>query len=171
MSEPGSRLILVGRVGGAFGVQGEIRLIPYTQEPEALLEYGPLLDENGALALSLTGSRSFKDGLIVRASQVATREQAQALKGLQLYVERSRLPDPQEEDEFYHADLVGLSVRSPAGEAMGRVRSVQDFGAGELLEIEPAGGGATWLAPFTKAVVPEIHLVDGWLVVERPINE
>ena len=171
MSEAGPRLVLVGRVGGAFGVQGEIRLIPYTQEPEALLAYGPLLDEHAAVALSLTSSRPFKDGLIVRAAQVATREEAQALKGLQLYVERSRLPEPEEDDEFYHADLIGLAVRSPAGDVIGRVRSVQDFGAGELLEIEPAGGGATWLAAFTKAVVPEVRLSEGWLSVERPVDE
>ena len=160
------RLILVGRVAGAFGVRGEIRITPYTAEPTALLDYRDLQREDGSAALTLTGGRASGDGLIARAQEVATREEAQALKGLGLFFPRSRLPEP-EEDEFYLADLIGLAAVAPDGTPLGRVKSVQNFGAGELLEIEPPGG-ATWYAPFTMANVPEIRLSDGVIIVVRP---
>lgn len=160
------RLILVGRVAGAFGVRGEIRITPYTAEPGALLDYRELKREDGSPGLTLTAGRLSGEGLIARAKEVATREEAQALKGLGLFIPRDRLPEP-EEDEFYLADLVGLAAVSPDGTPLGRVKSVQNFGAGELLEIEPPGG-ATWYAPFTMAAVPEIRLADGVIIVVRP---
>ena len=89
------------------------------------------------------------------------------MRGLRLYIPRDRLPAP-EEDEFYLADLIGLAAVSSAGEALGRVKSVQNFGAGDLLEIEPPGGAATWWAPFTRQVVPEVRLAQGMIVVDRP---
>jgi 16S rRNA processing protein RimM len=160
------RLILIGRVAGAFGVRGEIRITPYTAEPAALLDYRDLRREDGSPALTLTGGRLAGEGLIARAEEVATREEAQALKGLGLFIPRSRLPEP-EEDEVYLADLIGLAAVAPDGTPLGRVKSVQNFGAGELLEIEPSGG-ASWYAPFTMANVPEIHLADGVVVIVRP---
>jgi 16S rRNA processing protein RimM len=160
------RLILVGRVAGAFGVRGEIRITPYTADPAALLDYRELRREDGSAGLTLTGGRMAADGLIARAAEVATREEAQALKGLGLFISRSRLPEP-DEDEFYLADLVGLAVVAPDGTSLGRVKAAQNFGAGELLEIEPAGG-PSWYAPFTLANVPEIRLADGVIVVVRP---
>jgi 16S rRNA processing protein RimM len=105
--------------------------------------------------------------LIARAREIATREQAQALRGLRLYIERADLPDPGE-DEFYIADLVGLAVLSPEGEALGAVKAVHNFGAGDLLEIMPMDGAPTWLAPFTLAVVPQVRLIQGEIVVARP---
>ncbi|HEY2050258.1 MAG TPA: ribosome maturation factor RimM [Caulobacteraceae bacterium] len=160
------RLILVGRVAGAFGVRGEIRITPYTAEPAALLDYRELQREDGSPALTLTSGRVSGDGVIARAQEVATREEAQSLKGLGLFIPRSRLPEP-EEDEFYLVDLIGLAAVAPDGTPLGRVKSVQNFGAGELVEIEPPGG-ATWYAPFTMADVPEIRLADGVVVVVRP---
>jgi 16S rRNA processing protein RimM len=160
------RLILVGRVAGAFGVRGEIRITSYTAEPGALLDYRDLQREDGSPALTLTAGRASGESLIARAEEVATREEAQALKGLGLFIPRSRLPEP-EEDEFYLADLVGLAAVAPDGTPLGRVKSVQNFGAGELLEIEPPGG-ATWYAPFTMVNVPEIRLADGVIIVVRP---
>jgi 16S rRNA processing protein RimM len=163
------RLILVGQVAGAFGVRGEVRLTAYTADPLGLLAYGPLLDEAGREVLTLAGGRAAKSALIARAKEVATREQAEGLRGLRVYIERDRLPAP-DADEYYLADLIGLAVRGPAGEALGTVRSVADFGAGDLLEIDPAAGGPTWWAPFTREVVPEVRLTEGWLTVIRPVE-
>ena len=167
MSE--GRLVLVGQVAGAFGVRGEVRVTAFTETPENLLDYSPLLDELGEPALTLLSGRSEKGAVVARAKEIETREQAQALRGLRLYIARDRLPEPVD-DEFYLADLIDLAVVSPTGEALGRVKSVHTFGAGDLLEIEPPGGVATWWAPFTRAVVPEVRIVSGVVVVDRPLE-
>jgi 16S rRNA processing protein RimM len=159
-------LILVARVAGAFGVRGELRLTAFTGDPMALPGYRTLLRENGSVGLTLTTGRPAKGGVVVRAREVETREQAEALRGLKLYIPRSALPPP-EEDEFYLADLIGLAVETPAGEALGRVKSVQDFGAGDLLEIQPPEGQSWWLA-FTREAVPDVRLAEGVLIAVRP---
>ncbi|MDB5479332.1 MAG: rimM [Caulobacteraceae bacterium] len=161
------RLILVAQAAGAFGVKGEMRITAFTEDPAALLRYGTLKREDGSPALTLTGGRIAKGAVIARASEVETREEAQALRGLRLYIDRAILPEP-EEDEYYLADLVGLAVRSPAGEAMGTVKSVNNFGAGDLLEIAPGDGSPSWWAPFTREVVPDVRLAEGLIVVDRP---
>ncbi|HEY5106317.1 MAG TPA: ribosome maturation factor RimM [Caulobacteraceae bacterium] len=161
------RLILVGQVAGAFGVRGEVRITAWTDDPMSLTAYGPLLREDGGVALSLSGARAVKGALIARAAQVESREAAQVLRGLRLYVRRDSLPEP-EDDTFYLADLIGLAAVSPAGDSLGRVRSVSDFGAGDLLEIEPADGAPSWWAPFTRSAVPEVRIADGQVIVVRP---
>ena len=160
------RLLLVGRVAGAFGVRGELRVTTYTDDPTALLRYRDLQREDGGPALSLTSGRAQSGALIARAKEVADRDQAEALKGLALYVPRSLLPPP-DEDEFYLADLIGLRVVAPDGAELGQVKSVQNFGAGDLLEIAPPGA-ATWYLPFTKQAVPEVKLAEGVIVAVRP---
>lgn len=164
MADP---LIQVGRVAGAFGVRGEVRITSFTADPAALLDYRDLKREDGAPALTLMSGREAKGAVIARAREVETREQAEALRGLKLFIPRSALPDP-DEDEFYVTDLIGLAVVSPQDEPLGRVKSVQDFGAGDLLEIEPAGGGATWYLPFTREAVPQVRLADGVIVGVKP---
>lgn len=161
-----SDLILVGRVAGAFGVKGEVRIASYTAEPTALLGYKALLRDSGAPALTLTGGRAHKGGVVARAREVATREEAEALRGLQLYIPRAALPDP-DEDEFYVADLIGLDVVSLEGELLGKVKDARDFGAGDLLEVQPPAGESWWL-PFTKDAVPEVQMVAGRIVAVRP---
>ena len=161
------RLILVGRVAGAFGVKGEVRISSYTEDPMALVRYRVLLREDGTKALTLTGGRPVKGGLVVRAEEVPTREAAEALRGLRLHVPREALPPPEDEDEFYLADLIGLAAETPEGEALGRVKSVQDFGAGDLLEIQPPDGASWWL-PFTREAVPEVRIADGKIIAVRP---
>lgn len=116
--------------------------------------------------LTLTVGRATKGGVVGRAQEVTTREQAEALRGLKLHVPRDSLPEP-DEDEFYLADLIGLTVETAAGEVLGIVRAVQDFGAGDLLEIAPAHGAA-WYLPFTKAAVPEVRLAEGRLIAVPP---
>jgi len=162
-----SRLILVAEVGGAFGVRGELRITAHTADPLALLAYRELKRADGSPALTLVSGRAAKAGIVARAKEVATPEQADALRGLKLYVPREALPEP-EEDEFYLADLIGLSAVSLDGSPVGTVKSVQNFGADDLLEIEPEGGGATWWLPFTKAAAPEVRLSAGEIVVAPP---
>lgn len=161
------RLILVAQAAGAFGVRGELRLAAHTADPLSLIAYSPLRDEAGRPALTLTAGRVHKGALVARASEVATREEAEALRGLKLYVDRAILPPPDDE-EYYLADLIGLAARGMDGTPIGRVKSVADFGAGDLLEIEPAGGGPSWWAPFTREAVPEVSLAEGWLSIVPP---
>lgn len=162
-------LVLVGHVMGAFGVRGEIRLKPYTETPDALLSYKALRDESGVVRLTLDGGRVVKGDLIGRAAQVQTREQAEALRGLKLHVPRDSLP-PLDEDEFYLVDLIGIAVRADDGRALGTVRAVQNYGASDLIEVAPAGGGESWYLPFTREAVPEVNIAQGWLVAVPPIE-
>jgi 16S rRNA processing protein RimM len=166
MSDP-KRLVLVGRVAGAFGVKGEVRIRAYTAEPLALLDYRDLLNAAGEPALTLLSGRAVKDGVIAHAREIGVKEEADALRGLDLYAPRSALP-PTEEVEFYLDDLMGLETRGLDGARQGRIKAVHDFGAGDVLEIAPEGGGPTWLVAFTEAAVPEIHIDQGFLVLVRP---
>lgn len=163
----GDALIQVGRVAGAFGVKGEVRITTFTAEPLALVDYKTLLREDGSPALTLVGGRAAKGGVVVRAKEIETREQAEAARGLKLYIPRAVLPEPDDEDEFYVADLIGLDVVSLEGDLLGRVRSVRDFGAGDLLEVAPPAGESWWL-PFTKEAVPEVQMDAGRIVAIRP---
>ena len=162
-----SKLILDGQVAGGFGVRGEVRVTAWTADPMALMSYGPLLRADGSVGLTLTSARPDKNGVVGRAKEITTKEQADALRGLKLFIHRDRLPEP-DEDEFYLTDLVGLEARDAAGTVLGSVKSVQNFGADDMLEIAPAAGGQTWYLPFTKAAVPELHITESWLLAVRP---
>jgi len=164
-----SKLILVGQVAGGFGVKGEVRVTAYTAEPKTLLSFGALLRADGSTGLTLTGGRAEKSSVVGRAKEIATKEEADALRGLKLYIPRDKLPEP-DEDEFYLTDLVGLEARDPDGLILGTVKSVQNFGADDMLEIAPAQGGPTWYLPFTRDAVPDLHIADGWLLVVKPVE-
>ena len=166
MSEP-DRLVLVARVSGAFGVKAEVRIRTYTDSPLAVLNFRNLLRVNGEPGLTLVSGRSFKDGLIARAKEIATKEQADALKGLELYAPRSALPAA-DADEFYLADLIGLRAETPDGTPLGVVKAVPNFGAGDILEIQPPGRKATWMIAFTADSAPEIDVPGGRIVLVRP---
>ena len=156
-------------MAGAFGVRGEVRLLVYTEDPAALLRYRELRGGNGAIALTLEAGRAAKTGEIVaRASEVATREAAEALRGLELFVRREVLPEPEDEDEFYLTDLIGLRALDPEGADLGRVKAVLNHGAGDILEIDPGDGGATRLYPFTREVVPQVRLAERLIVIAPP---
>lgn len=161
-------LILVAQVAGGFGVKGEVRVTAWTADPMSLLVYGPLLKADGSVGLTLTNARPDKSGVVGRAREIATKEQADALRGLKLYIPRDRLPVPEDEDEVYLTDLIGVEARDVSGQTVGRVKSVQNFGASDMLEIAPAAGGPTWYLPFSKAAVPELHLSEGWLKIDPP---
>lgn len=161
------KLILVAQVAGGFGVRGDVRVTAYTADPMALLAYRDLLRADGSTGLTLLSGRPDKNGVVGKAKEIATKEQADALRGLKLFIPRDRLPEP-EEDEFYLTDLIGLQARDPEGVVLGAVKSVQNFGASDMLEIAPATGGPTWYLPFTRDAVPDVHLSDGWLLAVRP---
>lgn len=161
-------LILVAQVAGGFGVKGEVRVTAWTADPMALLDYGPLLRADGTVGLTLTSGRPEKTAIVGRAKEIATKEQADALRGLKLFVPRDRLPPPDDEDEFYLTDLIGLTARDADDRLIGTVKSVPNFGAGDMLEIAPSEGGPTWYLPFTREAVPEVRLTDGWLRAVRP---
>ena len=161
------RLVLVARVSGAFGVKGELRLRTYTDSPLAVLNFRDLKRVNGQTGLTLVSGRSFKDGLIARAKEVGAKEEADSLKGLELYAPRSALPPPGE-DEFYLTDLIGLRAESPDGTPLGVVKAAPNYGAGDVLEIEPPGRKATWLIAFTRDNVPIVDVPGDRIVVVRP---
>ena len=160
------RLILVGRIAGAFGVRGEVRVTSFTADPVTLAGFTDLRRADGSPAPLLSSARPVKGGLVARASGVETREQAEALRGLKLHVLRDALPPP-EDNEFYLADLVGLRVETAEGQLLGAVRGVQDFGAGDLLEIKPEGAPSFWL-PFTREAVPEVDIPGGRILAIPP---
>ncbi|KQY35981.1 16S rRNA processing protein RimM [Caulobacter sp. Root1455] len=166
---PPQNLILVGRVAGGFGVRGEVRIATYTEDPLTLTRFKALTRQDGSPALTLTTARVVKDGVVARCVGIETKEAADALRGLRLYVPRAALPEP-EEDEFYLADLIGLTVRHVAtNDLIGKIKSVQNFGADDLLEITPALGGQTWYLPFTRAAVPEVKIAEGLVLADPPV--
>jgi 16S rRNA processing protein RimM len=162
-----SELICVGAIAGAFGVRGEVRLKSFTADAEAIANYAPLTTEDGSREFDVVITRSIKNGLAVRLSGVVTKEEADALKGVQLFAPRDRLPDLPE-DEFYHTDLIGLEVRDTGGTVLGRVKSVQNNGSDDLLEIHGPGLKTTVLLPFTKAAVPTVDIAAGRIVADPP---
>ena len=163
-----SSLVLVGRFGAPHGVRGELRLQSFTGDPLAIADYGPLTDKSGQKSFTLLNLRpQGKDMLVVRLKDVGDRDSAQALNGVELYLARDKLPAP-DEDEFYLADLVGLSAETRAGVKLGHVIAVRNFGAGDILEVAPTAGGETLMFPFTKAVVPVVSVTDGRVVIEPP---
>jgi len=163
-----TKLILVGRVAGAFGVKGEVRVTAYTADPAALLAFRDLKGKDGAPALTLLSGRVQKGEVIGRAKEIATKEEADALRGLLLHVPREALPEP-DEDEYYLTDLIGMAAVTPEGETVGRVKAVQDFGAGDILEIAPPKR-PSMLIPFTRASVPDIDLSAGRLTAVPPVE-
>jgi 16S rRNA processing protein RimM len=159
--------VLLGRIAGAHGVRGEVLINSYTSTPEHITAYGPLTDETGTRSVTVTVVRVTAKGVIARLDGVVDRTAADALRGVRLYVERDRLPEPGP-SEFYHADLIGLMAVSPEGTTIGRVVALQNFGAGDLLEIQPESARETELVPFTEAFVPEVDIAGGRLVIAMP---
>ncbi len=160
-------LICVGAIAGAYGVRGEARIKSFCAEPSDIAGYAPLLTEDGARSFSLTLVRPIKNGFAARLGGVATKEDADALRGVQLFAPRDRLPSLPD-DEFYHADLIGLEVFDTGGALLGAVLAVQNHGAGDLLEVRPAKGGETVLVPFSRETVPTVDLETRRIVADPP---
>lgn len=174
MSTP-SNLICVAVIAGAHGVHGAVKVKSYTQVPEDFSSYGPLLGEEGSVILTPKNPRPVGKDFTMRSPEITTREQALEMKGTLLYVPRDVLPETEDEDDFYYADLVGLDVKTSDGKRAGTIKAVHEFGAGDMLEIQPpksAEKQATWFHPFTKAGVPKVDLKAGRVVIhiEDAIN-
>jgi 16S rRNA processing protein RimM len=158
--------ICVARIGAAHGVRGAVKLWTFTEDPLAVKRYGPLATKDGARSFEVATAREAKGHLVATLKGIATREEAERLNGLELYVAREKLPAT-DENEYYHADLIGLAAVTPANEPLGRVTAIHNFGAGDIIEIAPPQG-ATMLLPFTNAVVPTVDLGGGRVVIELP---
>ncbi|SDX89841.1 ribosome maturation factor RimM [Citreimonas salinaria] len=160
-------LMCVGAIAGAFGVTGEVRLKSFTADPRAIADYGPLTTEDGRRTFQLELGGEIKAGFAARLEGIETKEQADALRGTRLFAPRDRLP-ALPEDEFYHADLIGLAVYDTGGAHLGVVHAVHDHGAGDLLELHLPEGGKTVLLPFTRAAVPTVDIAAGRIVADPP---
>ena len=158
--------ICVARIGAAHGVRGAVKLWTFTEDPLAVKHYGPLSTKDGMRQFEVTHVREAKDHLVATLKDVATREDAERLNGIELYIAREKLPAT-DDDEYYHADLIGLAAVNAANESVGRVVGIHNFGAGDIIEIAPAHG-PTMLLPFTNAVVPTVDLAGGRVVIELP---
>ncbi|HEY0918122.1 ribosome maturation factor RimM [Devosia sp.] len=165
-----SQQLLVGRIGAAHGIRGEVRITSFTEDPMALLRYSPLATDRPGLAITILSARPAANVLVARLEGIGDRNAAEALNGVELYVDRALLPEPEGEDDFYHADLIGLEARLADGKVLGEVSAVPNFGAGDLLEVRDHRSGDTFLYPFTRQVVPEIRIRDGYLVIEVPLQ-
>ena len=162
----GSR-ICVGAIGGAYGVRGEVRVKSFCAVAEDIETYSPLTSDDGKQTFHLALIRPAKNGFVARIAEVATKEDADALKGTQLFADRARLPSLPD-DEYYHADLIGLQVLDAGGTVLGEVKSVLDHGAGDLLEIKRPGSSETVLLPFSLAAVPTVDLASGRIIADPP---
>ena len=158
--------ICVARIGTAHGVRGAVKLWTFTEDPLAVKHYGPLTTKDGARKFEVATAREANGHLVATLKGIATREEAERLNGIELYIAREKLPAT-DEDEYYHADLIGLAAVDAAGEPIGRVTAIHNFGAGDIIEIAPPHG-ATMLLPFTNAVVPTVDLAAGRVVIILP---
>jgi 16S rRNA processing protein RimM len=161
-----TKQICVARIGAAHGVRGAVKLWIFTEDPLAVLRYGPLTTKDGARHFTVAHAREAKDHLVATLKGVTTRDDAEKLNGVELYIARDKLPVT-DDDEYYHADLIGLAAVTTADEPIGRVIAIHNFGAGDLIEIAPPHG-PTMLLPFTNAVVPTVDIAGGRVVIELP---
>jgi 16S rRNA processing protein RimM len=161
-----TKQICVARIGAAHGVRGAVKLWIFTEDPLAVLRYGPLTTKDGAHHFTVAHAREAKDHLVATLQGVTTRDDAEKLNGVELYIARDKLPVT-DDDEYYHADLIGLAAVTTADEPIGRVIAIHNFGAGDLIEIAPPDG-PTMLLPFTNAVVPTVDIAGGRVVIELP---
>ena len=158
--------VCVARIGAPHGVRGAIKLWTFTEDPMAVMQYGPLSTKDGTRKFEVASAREAKGHLVATLKGVATREEAERLNGVELYISRGKLPVT-DADEYYHADLIGLSAENATGEPIGRVIAIHNFGAGDIIEIAPPQG-PTLLLLFSNAVVPTVDIASGRMVVELP---
>jgi len=159
--------ICVAQIGAAHGLKGEVRLWSFTEDPAAVAQYGALETEDGSRRLEIANLRDAKDCFIARLRGVDDRNAAEALRNTKLYIERDRLPETEDDDTFYHADLIGLAAFDRKGAKIGEVIAVQNFGAGDIIEVRRADN-STVMFPFTEEVVPDIDLAAGRMIIVPP---
>lgn len=160
--------VLLGSIVGVHGVRGAVKIRSHTADPAAIAEYGPLTDAGGERSFKLRVIGQARGNVVAKIDGVNDRDAAERLRGIDLYVARDALPPPEDADEFYQADLVGLAAYTEGGERFGTVVDIRDFGAGELVEIRREGGGPTIFLPFTREIVPFVDIEAGRIVVVPP---
>jgi 16S rRNA processing protein RimM len=162
-------MVVMAILGRAHGLRGEIGARSYTADPLALGDYGPLSDAFGRSykveAIRIQGAAA-NNGVVMKLSGISDRNAAEKLNGVELLLPREKLPQPDDEDEFYHADLIGLPVRNQAGETLGSVIALHNFGAGDMLELRLSNGAQTYV-PFTKAAVPTVSIKAGHIILDE----
>ncbi|MBN9673189.1 ribosome maturation factor RimM [Roseibium aggregatum] len=166
MSSSENQKVLLAKIGAAHGIRGEVRVKPFGDDPLSFTDYGVLTTKDGKRLFEVEKARVQKTVVITKFKGIGDRNQAEELNGIELFIDRDQLPDP-EEDEFYYSDLTGLKVLDRTGDKLGSIVAVQDFGAGDLLEIRPSRG-KTFYVPFTREFVPEISLEAGVVHVDLP---
>jgi 16S rRNA processing protein RimM len=159
--------VIVGTLGGSFGVKGEIRLKSFCADPAAIADYTPLYTEDGLAFGQMVLTGQLKNGFTARVDGVTTKEEADTLRNISLYANRDALPSLPD-DEYYYADLIGLTVLDTGGATLGTVKNVMDHGAGDLLELIAPGQTETILLPFTQAAVPTVDLSAGRIIADPP---
>ncbi|MBI1180926.1 MAG: ribosome maturation factor RimM [Alphaproteobacteria bacterium] len=164
-------MVCLGAVAGAHGVRGEVRVKAFTEAPEGLAAYGPLTGVPGGRVFEVKALRAAKDAVVVRLSGVDDRDAAEALKGVQLCVPRTALGETEEEDSFFHVDLIGLAAEDEAGRPIGTVTAVHEFGAGDMLDLRLAESGKSVLVPFRRETVPVVDVKGGRVVVRLDETE
>ena len=169
MSDHAANLIMVGAIMGAFGIRGEVKVKTFTAAPEDVSSYGPLLNKDGAVVFTPRRPRVIKDAVALGGPEIKDRDAAEALRGTQLFVPRDRLPPPSD-NEFDHFDLIGLRAEGPDGADLGRVSGVENYGAGDLLQITPPdnAGYGVWLLPFTKENAPVLDFEQKRIIIDPP---
>lgn len=170
MPDASQRKVCLGVIVGAHGVRGLVRVKPFTETPEGVAAYGPVETGDGLRSFPIEAKGMVKDLVLCRLAGIGDRDAAEALRGTELYVSRDRLPAMAEDEGWYHADLIGLRAVGTDGRDYGTVVSVQNFGAGDLLEIAPADGAPTVLMGFTEANVPEVDIAAGRMIVDPPLG-
>ena len=159
--------VIVGTIGGAFGVQGEVRLKSFCADPQAIADYAPLYTEHGKVFAQLVLTGQLKNGFTARIDGVISKEDADLLRNVDIYADRAVMPSLPD-DEYYYTDLMGLTVVDTGGTILGTVKNVMDHGAGDLLEVIMPGQSDTILLPFTKAAVPTVDLTAKRIVADPP---
>ena len=169
VSGEGNEKVRVARIGAAHGVRGEVKFWPFTEDPEAVLGYGPLETADGKRTFEIESLRPAKDFFVARIKGIADRNAAETLINVELFIPRDRLPEIEEDDTWYQADLVGLSAVTPKGVTLGTVLAIHNFGAGDVVEVT-LESGKTLLVPFTEAAVPEVDIKAKRIVVVPPVE-
>lgn len=163
-----SEKILLGRIGAAHGIKGEVLVASFAEDPSNIAAYGPLSDRSGTRNYDLKVVRVTPKGVLVRIKGISDRTAAEALRGIELYVDRNKLPEPTD-DEFYHSDLIGLTAINSDGTKIGTIIAIENYGAGDLVEIRLDGSTKTELIPFSDAFVKSIDTAAGHATIALPV--
>ncbi|CAK0777696.1 Ribosome maturation factor RimM [uncultured Gammaproteobacteria bacterium] len=165
----GGGLVCVGAIVGVHGVRGQLKIKSFTADPAAIVGYGPLYDASGCKRFVLHLVSATKDGWLAKLEGVTDRTAAETLRGVRLYIPRAALPPVEDEDEFYHTDLIGLTAQALDGQSLGTVAALHVFGGGDVVEVRRMDG-STLLVPFTRAAVPVVDIPGRRLVIDPPVE-